>query len=132
MASGPAPNAGRFGMPDVLEWREGMSEQAALPEPPGEVVQRVRTAAVIVAVQTFNNARTIEPLVKGIVAGLRQYFPGSPGLIVNCDGGSQDGTPSMIEGLAGEYPVHLMDGASLRPCSPTGMPDSVARVGKFE
>lgn len=113
MASGPAPNAGRFGMPDVLEWREGMSEQAALPEPPGEVVQRVRTAAVIVAVQTFNNARTIEPLVKGIVAGLRQYFPGSPGLIVNCDGGSQDGTPSMIEGLAGEYPVHLMGGASL-------------------
>lgn len=90
-----------------------MSEQEALPRPPEEVVGRIRTAEVVVAVQTFNNARTIEPLLKGIVAGLRQYFSGSPGLLVNCDGGSQDGTPSMIEGLAGEYPVHRMDGASL-------------------
>lgn len=79
-----------------------MSEQEALPRPPEEVVGRIRTAEVVVAVQTFNNARTIEPLLKGIVAGLRQYFSGSPGLLVNCDGGSQDGTPSMIEGLAGE------------------------------
>ena len=106
-----------------------MSEQAALPQPLEEVGRRVRTAEVIVVVQTFNNARTIEPLMKGIVAGFRQYFPGSPGLIVNCDGGSQDGTPSMIEDLAGDYPVHKMDGTPLGgyPILPTlatepGMP----------
>lgn len=90
-----------------------MSEEAALHKPLDERVRPSRTSDVIVVVLTRNNARTIEPLMKGIVAGLRQYFPGSPGLLVNCDGGSQDGTPSMIEGLAGGYPVHRLDGTTL-------------------
>jgi hypothetical protein len=113
MASGPRRRAPNGGMPGVHGWRNGMSEQAALPQPLDESARPVRTPDIIVVVQTFNNARTIEQLMKGVVAGLRQYFPGSPGLIVNCDGGSQDGTPSMIEGLAGDCPVHIMDGAPL-------------------
>jgi hypothetical protein len=107
-----------------------MSEQAALPQPLAELTQRVRTAEFLVVVQTFNNARTIEQLVKGIVAGLRQYFPGAPGLILNCDGGSQDGTPKVIESLAGtEYPFYAMGGPTpgdypnlLNLASESGMP----------
>ena len=52
---------------------------------------------ILVGVPTFNNRRTIEQVVNAIQLGLVKYFPRERVVLVNPDGGSNDGTPEAVE-----------------------------------
>ncbi|MGZ8384161.1 MAG: hypothetical protein ACXWWE_09140, partial [Nitrospira sp.] len=79
--------------------------------PDGE--QATDTIDIMVGLLTLNNAGTIESLVKSILEGLRQSFQNISALLVNCDAGSQDGTPDIIDRVAaGMVPVRMMPNAA--------------------
>jgi hypothetical protein len=52
---------------------------------------------LVVGIPSYDNASTIGHVVKAAQAGLTNYFPDQKALIVNCDGGSKDGTPEAVE-----------------------------------
>ncbi|HJS98187.1 MAG TPA: hypothetical protein VJ756_03785 [Terriglobales bacterium] len=51
---------------------------------------------ILVGLPTHNNAKTIEPVVLAIQAGILKCFPRERAAIINADGGSQDGTPELV------------------------------------
>jgi glucosylglycerate synthase len=51
---------------------------------------------ILVGLPTHNNAKTIEPVVRAIQAGILKCFPRERAAIINADGGSQDGTPELV------------------------------------
>ena len=64
-----------------------------------EILERVRmlkSADVVVGVPSFNNAGTIQHVIRAIEVGLLKYFPRSRTVIVNSDGGSSDGTREAV------------------------------------
>jgi hypothetical protein len=84
-----------------------------------EKLSSLGTVEIIVAIPSYNNARTIGHVVKAAQAGLLNYFPERKALIVNSDGGSRDGTPEVVEKAGVDtqalmvvrhplYPVHRL------------------------
>ena len=55
---------------------------------------------ILVGLPTYNNAKTIEPVVRAIQAGILKCFPRERAVIINADGGSQDGTSSLVTGAS--------------------------------
>jgi glucosylglycerate synthase len=55
---------------------------------------------ILVGLPTHNNARTIEPVLRAIQAGILKCFPRERAVIINADGGSQDGTPGLVTGAS--------------------------------
>ena len=51
---------------------------------------------ILVGLPTHNNSKTIAPVVRAIQAGLLKCFPRERAVIINADGGSQDGTPDLV------------------------------------
>jgi glucosylglycerate synthase len=51
---------------------------------------------ILVGLPTHNNAKTIEPVIRAIQAGILKSFPRERAVIINADGGSQDGTPEAV------------------------------------
>jgi glycosyltransferase involved in cell wall biosynthesis len=51
---------------------------------------------ILVGVPTFNNRGTIEQVVNAIQLGLVKYFPRDRVVLINPDGGSNDGTPEAV------------------------------------
>jgi len=51
---------------------------------------------LLVGIPSYNNADTIEHVVRAASLGLAKYFPGKRAVIVNSDGGSKDGTPDIV------------------------------------
>jgi len=71
------------------------------------------TIDIMIGLLTLNNAGSIEPVLKSIVEGMRQFFPHASALLVNCDAGSQDDTPGLITRLAdGVIPVRIVSNAT--------------------
>ncbi len=60
----------------------------ALPEP-AEV-------DILVGIASYNNADTIAHVMKAVNAGLAKYYPDKRAIIVNSDGGSEDGTAEVV------------------------------------
>lgn len=58
-------------------------------------------ADLVVGIPSYQNARTIGHVVHAAQTGLAKYFPESRGVILNSDGGSTDGTPSVVADAAG-------------------------------
>ncbi|MBI2324379.1 MAG: glycosyltransferase [Chloroflexi bacterium] len=56
-------------------------------------VDRVGTAEILVGIPSYRNARTIGHVVRTVVRGLRTSFSHMRAVVVNADGGSDDGTP---------------------------------------
>ena len=54
---------------------------------------------IVVGVPSYNTAATVCYVVKQAALGLERHFPGERGLILVSDGGSQDGTPEVVEAL---------------------------------
>jgi hypothetical protein len=52
---------------------------------------------ILVGVPTFNNCSTIEQVVNAIQLGLVKYFPRQRVVLINPDGGSNDGTPEAVK-----------------------------------
>jgi hypothetical protein len=108
-------------------------EEKFLPESVRTLLERAEPADIVVGVLTFNDTVTAPALAQALVAGLRQFFPRHRTLVVNCDAGSQDETPQMIQQALGpdmclwsvRHPVH---GASFSLDSESGVPCRDAAV----
>jgi glucosylglycerate synthase len=57
---------------------------------------------VLVGVPTLNNASTISGVVEAVHQAFARYFPRDRTLLVNSDGGSDDGTAAILRDHAGE------------------------------
>ena len=71
---------------------------SAVPLEP-QVVERVHelgSAELVVGIPSYNNAGTVGHVVRAVAAGLARHFPERRAVIVNSDGGSQDGTPDVV------------------------------------
>jgi len=55
---------------------------------------------IVVGLPTHNNANTLEPVLRAIQAGILKCFPRERVVIINADGGSQDGTPELVTGVS--------------------------------
>lgn len=55
---------------------------------------------ILVGLPTHNNSKTLPPVLQAIQAGLLKCFPRERAVIVNADGGSQDGTPQLVTGVS--------------------------------
>jgi glucosylglycerate synthase len=63
-------------------------------------MERIKEADILVGIPSYNNARTIGPVVKAVQAGLAKYFPDKRSVLVNSDGGSTDGTSEVVHSTA--------------------------------
>jgi len=59
-------------------------------------VQEIGEADILVGIPSYNNADTIAHVVHAVTAGLAKYFPKAKAVLVNADGGSNDGTPQVV------------------------------------
>lgn len=66
-------------------------------EPVLERLHEIRKADILIGIPSYNNAATIGDVVKTVASGLAMYFPRARSVIVNSDGGSQDGTSQIVE-----------------------------------
>jgi glucosylglycerate synthase len=55
---------------------------------------------ILVGLPTHNNAKTIEPVLQAIQAGILKCFPRERAVIINADGGSHDGTAELVTGAS--------------------------------
>jgi glucosylglycerate synthase len=55
---------------------------------------------ILVGLPTHNNSRTIAPVIRAIQAGILKCFPRERAVIINVDGGSQDGTSEIVTGAS--------------------------------
>jgi hypothetical protein len=62
-------------------------------------------ADLVVGIPSFRNAATIGHVTTAAADGLRRYFPDRRAVIVNADGGSEDGTPDRVRASADGVPT---------------------------
>lgn len=63
-------------------------------------LQEIGEVDILVGIPSYNNADTIEHVVRAVNSGFAKYFPGQRALLVNSDGGSVDGTPDLVRNAA--------------------------------
>jgi glycosyltransferase involved in cell wall biosynthesis len=81
-----------------------------------ERIEEIQEVDILVGIPSYNNSRTISHVVRAINAGLAKYFPNSKCVLVNSDGGSNDGTPDLVshtdvgdlEMILVDHPVYLI------------------------
>jgi glycosyltransferase involved in cell wall biosynthesis len=67
-----------------------------LPDEARRAAESIGKADLVIGIPSYNNARTIEHVVRAANAGLSKYFPEFNGVIVNADGGSTDNTREAV------------------------------------
>ena len=77
-----------------------MADEALLNDDFLRQLMNVGEVDILVGLPTYNNAKTIEPVVRAIQAGILKCFPRERAVIINADGGSQDGTPGLVTGAS--------------------------------
>ena len=77
-----------------------MAEEALLTDDFLRQLINVGEVDILVGLPTHNNAKTIEPVIQTIQAGILKCFPRERVVIINADGGSQDGTPELVVGAS--------------------------------
>ncbi len=85
---------------------------------PGELLARVEEigeADIVVGIPSYNNAGTIGHVVRAVSAGLEKYFPERKAVIVNSDGGSEDGTREVVLGAELDSDSLLLVSHSVHP-----------------
>ncbi len=82
-----------------------MSVQSALDDQLRQGIARVRRADLLVGIPSFRNAATIGHVASTVARGLREHFPDARVVLVNADGGSEDGTPDRVVEAAKDIPV---------------------------
>jgi glucosylglycerate synthase len=63
---------------------------------------------VLVGIPSYNNADTIEHVVRAVSVGLAKYFHEYRAVLVNSDGGSTDGTPEVVSRAVVDYDALLI------------------------
>ena len=74
-----------------------MAEESFLSDEFVRKLTAVGEVDILVGVPTFNNRRTIGQVVNAIQLGLVKYFPRDRIVLINPDGGSNDGTPEVVK-----------------------------------
>jgi hypothetical protein len=69
---------------------------------------------VLVGVPTLNNAATIRPVIKAVHQAFSRYFPRDRTVLINSDGGSDDGTPNLVRNASADDTETLTVSHSLR------------------
>ena len=77
-----------------------MAEEALLTDDFLRQLINVGEVDIMVGLPTHNNAKTIGPVIQAIQAGILKCFPRERAVIINADGGSQDGTPELVVGAS--------------------------------
>jgi glucosylglycerate synthase len=77
-----------------------LAEEALLTDDFLRQLINVGEVDILVGLPTHNNAKTIEPVIQAIQAGILKCFPRERAVIINADGGSQDGTPELVVGAS--------------------------------
>src|SRR5437899_8577935 len=93
-----------------------------LPEEAVDAAGRIRRADVVIGIPSYQNARTIQHVVRAVYAGVSRYFPGASALIVNSDGGSTDGTREAALSAQVEDSHVLLLSNPLRPVERLSVP----------
>src|SRR5690348_303451 len=73
-----------------------LAEETLLPDDFLRQLINVGEVDILVGLPTHNHAKTIEPVIRAIRAGILKCFPRERAVIINADGGSQDGTPDLV------------------------------------
>ncbi len=79
-------------------------------------IDEISEADIIIGIPSYNNSRTIHHVVNAVNAGIMKYFPNHRTVVINSDGGSTDGTPSVVmnaaidslETILIEHPVYTI------------------------
>jgi glucosylglycerate synthase len=73
-------------------------------------IDRIGTVDLCVGIPSYRNARTIGHVARTVADGLRRAFPNAQAVVINADGGSDDGTRDRVTGsldgtpsIVGEY-----------------------------
>ena len=74
-----------------------MTEESLLPDEFVSQLTAVSEVDILVGVPTLNNRATIERVVDAILVGLVKYYPRNRSVLINPDGGSNDGTPDVVQ-----------------------------------
>lgn len=77
-----------------------MAEETLLTDDFVRQLINVGEVDILVGLPTYNNAATIGPVLRAIQAGILKCFPRERAVIINADGGSQDGTPQLVTGVS--------------------------------
>jgi len=59
-------------------------------------IEELKSADILIGIPSYNNARTIGHVVRAVEAGLSKYFSAYKSILVNSDGGSNDGTMDVV------------------------------------
>ena len=70
-----------------------------------EALRAQERADIVVGIPSFRNAATIGHVTEAAAEGLRRNFPNMRALIVNADGGSEDGTRDRVRSSADGMPI---------------------------
>jgi hypothetical protein len=82
-----------------------MALTSALADDMREAVRAQRRADLVVGIPSFRNAATIGHVTEAAAQGLRRHFPDLRAVIVNADGGSNDGTSDRVRASANGMPT---------------------------
>jgi hypothetical protein len=82
-----------------------MAETSALPADMREALRAQERADIVVGIPSFRNAATIGHVTEAAAEGLRRNFPNMRAVIVNADGGSEDGTRDRVRASADGMPI---------------------------
>ena len=82
-----------------------MPVQSALDQQLREGLARVGQADLLVGIPSFRNAGTVGHVAATAARGLRENFPDAKVVLVNADGGSEDGTPDRVREAVTDIPV---------------------------
>ena len=74
-----------------------MPDLIGLDEPMADAIRRIEKADILVGIPSYRNAATIGHVVRTVVEGLRRSFQHMRAVVVNADGGSNDGTTDEVE-----------------------------------
>src|SRR5256885_13645830 len=94
-----------------------------------EALRTQRRADLVVGIPSFRNAATIGHVTEAAAEGLRRNFPEMRAVIVNADGGSNDGTSDRVRAsgdgvstIAGRYQGKSGKGSAFRAVFQAGTP----------
>lgn len=73
-----------------------MPQDSIIPDELLNQLMAVGHVDVLVGVPTLNNAATIRGVVKAVHRAFATYFPRDRTVLINSDGGSDDGTPALV------------------------------------
>jgi glucosylglycerate synthase len=91
-----------------------LAEESILSDDFLRELMNVGEVDLLIGVPTFNDAKTVGQVVQAIRAGLLKYFSRQRAVIINADGGSNDGTPDLIRAASISDLQHVSNLYTLR------------------